>query len=412
ALVLIAFLVVLLAEYGLEIRNLRHLRAHGQDVPPEFEGEIDPETLAKTSAYTMEHARLGFIESGFRNVLLILFLFAGWITIYDGWIGAITPSFVLAGTLFFLGLFLIRMILGIPFNLYGTFSIENRYGFNRKTPALWVGDLIKSVLLTVVFLGGLAAGAFAFMRWSPEWWWLWVWGFLLVFQFVVMFLLPYLLGILFFKFEPIQKEGLEGRIRDLVERAGFKVKGVFQIDASRRTTHSNAFFMGIGRAKRIALFDTLIEQMSEDEILAVLAHEIGHWKMRHILKRILLSMVLNLLGLFLAFQLIQWGGLPGWLGLEKGSVYVDLMILGFLKSIVTFPLTPLTSLLSRRNERQADRYAASLTGNPAAMASSLVKLARENLSNLHPHPFYAKVYYSHPPDVERVRSIRALAPHA
>ncbi len=193
-----------------------------------------------------------------------------------------------------------------------------------------------------------------------------------------------------------------------MERAGLRVSRVFQVDASRRSRHSNAYFTGIGRVKRIVLFDTLIAQMTHDEILAVLAHEAGHWKKRHVLKRLAMSEAVAFIGLFIAFFLTGWGGLPRMIGLEEASFSARMVVIGFLGSLVLFPLTPLFSYLSRRDEREADRFASEVGGHPSAMASALVKLSRENLSNLHPHPWYASFYYSHPPVVERIRELKAL----
>jgi len=221
-----------------------------------------------------------------------------------------------------------------------------------------------------------------------------------------MYITPFVIEPLFFKFEQIKVEGLEEKIRSLMERAGLKVSRVFQVDASRRSRHSNAYFTGIGRVKRIVLFDTLVEQMSQDEILSVLAHEVGHWKKRHVLKHMIQSETMAFCGLFLAFHLLSWEGLPRLTGLPDASFYARTVIVGFLGSLALFPFTPLFSYLSRRDEREADRFASELTRRPDAMASALVKLARENLSNLHPHPLYAKFYYSHPPVVERIRSLR------
>jgi STE24 endopeptidase len=221
-----------------------------------------------------------------------------------------------------------------------------------------------------------------------------------------MYLSPYLIEPLFYKFEPVRDEELKGRIEALTQKAGLKVSAVQQVDASRRSRHSNAYFTGIGRVKRIVLFDTLLAQMTHDEILAILAHEAGHWKKGHIRRRLWSAELLSLAASFLAFLLLQWGGLPQLLGIAPASFFAQVVILGFLGSLVSFPLTPVGSWLSRRHERQADRFASELTGEPAALASALVKLARENLSNLHPHPLYAWFHYSHPPIVERVRALR------
>jgi STE24 endopeptidase len=181
-----------------------------------------------------------------------------------------------------------------------------------------------------------------------------------------------------------------------------------KMDASKRTRHSNAYFTGIGKVKRIVLFDTLIQQMTHAEIVAVLAHEIGHWKLRHILKRLVVAEGMLLGGMWCAWQAVQWKGLPGLVGMEEGSFFARLIILGFIASLLMFPLTPFSSWLSRRNEWDADRFACAITGDPESLASALIKLSAENLSNLHPHPLYAGLYYSHPPVVERVRSLRQL----
>jgi STE24 endopeptidase len=222
----------------------------------------------------------------------------------------------------------------------------------------------------------------------------------------LMYISPYVIEPLFFKFEPVQTEGLEAKIRALVEQAGLEVSKVFQVDASRRSRHSNAYFSGIGRVKRIVLFDTLLESMDHPEIVAVLAHEIGHWKKKHVLKRIILTETVALGAIFLAYKLLAWEGLPGLVGLEGGSLYARMTVLGFLGSLVMFPLTPTLSFYSRKHEREADRFACALTGQPLDLARALVKLSKENLANLHPHPLYAAFYYSHPPTVERVRQLQ------
>jgi STE24 endopeptidase len=276
------------------------------------------------------------------------------------------------------------------------------------TVRLWFIDLVKSIVIATVMGLATVIAALAIVQASPAWWWLWVWGFFLLFGIFIMYISPYVIEPLFFKFEPVKVEGLEEKIRALMERAGLTVSRVFQVDASRRSRHSNAYFTGIGKVKRIVLFDTLINQMTEDEILAVLAHEVGHWKKRHVLKRIILTEATAFCGLFAAFHLLSWDRLPGLVGLADASFYARVVIIGFLGSLVMFPLTPLFSFFSRKDEREADRFAAALTKRPDAMASALVKLSRENLSNLHPHPLYAKFYYSHPPVAERVRDLKKM----
>lgn len=396
---------VLAFRYVLRYLNLRHLKAHGDEVPPEFTGQIDPEVLRKTSNYTLEQNRVGLLESLVDSALLVVFLFGGLLGAYDNWVASVSSSFVWAGVLFFLGIQWAKTLVGIPFDLHSTFRLEARYGFNTTTPRLWVTDFVKAQVIGSVLIAVLAGCALALVRWSPERWWVWVWVFFLGFSVLLMYVSPYVIEPLFFKFEPVSEEGLEDEIRELTGRAGLQVSRVFQVDASRRSRHSNAYFTGIGKVKRIVLFDTLLQQMSHGEILAVLAHEVGHWKKRHILKRLALTGATALVALFAAHRLAVWEALPGLVGLGEASFYGRAVILWFLGSIVLFPVAPLFHALSRRDEREADRYATALTGLPRALASALVKLSRENLANLHPHPLYAAFYYSHPPVVERIRSL-------
>jgi len=407
---LLVYLLTLACGLLLRWLNLRHLRLHGEEVPPEFVGVVDPDTLRHSSAYTLAQSRLGLVESLCGAVLTVAFLFGGLLPLYDRWVAAQTSSFILAGVLFFLGLLLVQTLTGIPFNLYRQFVLEARFGFNTMTVRLWLCDLVKSTLLALLLLGLLSVGALALVQASPQRWWLWVWGFFALVTIFLLYLSPSLIEPLFFKFEPVRDVELRERIAALMKKAGLRVSAVQQVDASRRSRHSNAYFTGIGRVKRIVLFDTLLAQMTQEEILAILAHEAGHWKHGHIRRRLVATEFFALFSCLLAYGLLAWGGLPQLLGLEQASFCAQLVILGFAASLVAFPLTPLLSWFSRRQEWQADRYAAELTGEPRALASALVKLARENLANLHPHPLYAWFHYSHPPVVERVRTLRRPAP--
>ncbi len=395
----------LLIGYSLRYINLRYLKRHGSEVPPNFRGVVDQETLAKTSEYTFEQSRAGLVESLADNIILVAFLFGGLMGAFDRWVGSIADSFIAGGVLFFLVIYLAQSVLEIPFSLYQTFRIENRYGFNTMTLRLWVADFFKSSAISVVLITLLAGGAFYLVRFSPDHWWLWVWLFFAAVTLFLMYISPYVIEPLFFKFKPVSKEGLEDDIRALLEKAGLEISRVMEVDASRRSRHSNAYFTGIGRVKRIVLFDTLLEQMDNGEVLAILAHEAGHWKKHHIVKRLFFTEAGSLAALYIAFRLLHWNGLPGLVGLESASFPAQLVILGFLGSLIGFFLTPLGSWLSRRHEGEADRFAVELTDTPDALASALVKLTRENLSNLHPHPLYAKIYYSHPPIVERVNRL-------
>ena len=408
--ILCLFAAITAFSYWLRHINLQHLKQHGSKVPEGFEGDIDEEKLRRSSAYTFDSSRLGLWDSLFDNALLVLFLFGGVMVAYDSFISGLNCSPIISAILFFLLLTWIQTILGIPFDLYGTFRIEARYGFNTTTLGLWFVDLLKSQAIGALLLSFLIAVVFWLINWSPLQWWLWVWGFMAVFSLFMMFISPYLIEPLFNKYEPISEQGLEDEIRTMMEKAGLKAGKVLQMDASKRSRHSNAYFTGIGKVKRIVLFDTLIKQMSHGEIVAVLAHEIGHWKKGHIWKRLLVAEVMALAGSWLGFRLLNWNGLPELLGLPANiSLPAKMVVLGFIASLVLFPLTPFTAWRSRCHEREADRYAANLTGRPQDLASALVKMSSENLSNLFTHPFYANFYYSHPPVVERVKMLREWA---
>lgn len=386
--------------------NRSHLRLHGTEVPFGFEKATDADLLAKTAAYTLEKGRVEQIEAAFDDILTVAFIFGGFLAVYDRWIASIFSSFVGGGLLFFLILAAVRKLLGIPFDLYRTFHIENRYGFNTMTVKLWFADTLKEIAVGLGIFVPVISGAFALIRWSPDWWWLLAWAFFAVISLFFMYISPYVIEPLFFTFSPVAEEGLTDEITAMMEKAGAKVSGVMQVDASRRSRHSNAYFTGIGKVKRIVLFDTLIAQMNHAEILAVLAHELGHWKKGHIWKGLLLTETAALLMFAIIFVLLGEGWPAGAAGLQGASFPARLTLILFVLSLAAFLLTPLASFFSRRHEREADRFSCELTGDPGALASALVKLSAENLANLHPHPLYACFYYSHPPAVERIAGLR------
>jgi len=411
-LLLLAYVVVCAASLGLQWLNLRYAEREGDRAPPELADVVDAERLRRIAGYTRERARFGIVSSLIRDVAAGAFLFSGLLGAYDRWIGSLRTTAETAGVLFFVGLSAAGALLGIPFSAYSSFTIEARHGFNRMSVGLFLGDWAKSTLLSLAFLAGMSAGALELVRRAPELWWLWAWGAFVVVSMLLTYLAPYLIEPLFFRTKPLEVAGLEAQVRALAQRAGVHVSRVLEVDASRRSSHSNAYFTGIGHVKRVVLFDTLLGQMSHAEILAVLAHELGHWKKRHVLSRMLLSYGVALAGLYLAARLAPASFVPGLVGLDAASLPARWLVLATLGSLVTFPLTPLASYWSRRHEWQADEFATELQGEPAALASALKKLASENLSNLHPHPLYAAYYYSHPPVAERIRRLLGRATHS
>jgi len=404
--ILFGFLLVTAFGYGLKFLNLSHLKKYGDVVPEEFKDYIDADLLKKTRDYTVEHSKFGFVESIFGNILVLIFFFGGLLNIYNSWIVSFNMPFILSGIVFFLVLNYANTIISIPFDIYSTFRIENKYGFNKMTMKLWITDFIKSIILSTIFISIMTAGALYLVKASPDFWWLFVWLFFLLFSIFMMYISPYVIEPLFNKFTPLENEEIESSIRDIMKKVGIKISRVFKIDASKRSAHTNAYFTGIGKVKRIVLYDTLLQKMEKSEILSVLAHEAGHWKKKHVLKMIIVVEAMSLIGIYAAFMIIKSGILAEIFKIQNDTIFANLLMLGLIGGIISFPLTPVFSYLSRRHEREADRFASEMTENPEAMATSLIKLSKDNLSNLHPHPLYAGFYYSHPPVVQRIREIR------
>lgn len=384
------------------------MKKAGLAVPPEFQGKMDEELMKKTSEYESEKTRFSFISSLFGNIVTILFIFGGLLDFYNSWIISLRLPFMVSGWLFFIFLSYVSDFLSIPFSLYHTFHIENRYGFNTMTFRLWIADLLKSLILSTVIASLVLFAGLWLMQWSPDHWWFWVWVFLFLFSIFVMYLSPYVIEPLFNKFTPIEDESLKERIMAITEKAGIHVGRILRIDASKRSRHTNAYFTGIGKTKRIVLYDTLLEGMSHNEILTVLAHEIGHWKRHHLLKTMGILEAASLAALYLCSRLIESDFLTILFHISKGTVFAKMVILAFLGGIIAFPLKPLMSSLMRKHEREADTSSYELTKDAESMVSAFVKLSKENLSNLYPHPLYVTLHYSHPPILERIRSIRNM----
>lgn len=405
-LLILLYLAVNGFEYALRFLNYRHLLSFGLIVPDAFRNLIDENLLKKTRAYTLEHMKFGTVSSLFEDCLLLIFIF-GILNFYNSWILSFKLPFILEGLAFFLILVLVKTIINIPFDLYDSFKIENKYGFNNMTVTLWISDFLKGILISAVMMSLLLSAAFWLVLKFPDMWWFAVWLFLFIFTIFMMYISPYVLEPLFNKFTNIDDPEFEGAIKELLEKAGIHVSRVFKMDASKRTNHSNAYFSGIGKTKRIVIYDTLLANLSKDEILAVLAHEAGHWKKKHILKNIIMIELFSLIGIYLAFLALKSNYLTELFMIQQSSFCAKLIILSFIASIVTWPFTPLFNLISRYFEREADDFACNLTGNGNELASALVKLSKDNLSNMHPHPLYWKFHYSHPPVEVRVNYLNA-----
>ncbi len=403
-----AYIFVVALGYWLDYLNLTYMKKYGSVIPAEFEGQIDQELLTKTRDYNVEHTKFGFLSSAVNNIIFLLFIFV-FLNIYNSWLISFNMSFVFSGLIFFLLLTYADSLIAMPFSWHNTFKIENKYGFNTMTPQLWITDTVKSLIITTVLLGLLISVGLFIIQKSPALWWFWVWCFFLLFGIFIMYISPYVIEPLFHKFSPLEDKNLENELRELLDKAGLKVSRVFKVDASKRTKHTNAYFTGIGKVKRIVLYDTLLEKMDGNEILSVLAHEAGHWKKKHLLKHLVATETIALIALYVSHQVLQGEFLTELFQIEQSSFFAKVVVLGFLGSIISVPFSPLSHYFSRKHENEADKFSYELTGNSESMISALVKLSKDNLSNLHPHPLYALFHYSHPPVLERIRSIRHLS---
>ena len=382
--------------------NVRHLRRHGRDVPDVFAGEIDEATLARMTEYTAESARFGAVAHVFDDAVTLLVLLSGFLPLLSGIVLSWNLHFIPSGLIFFGVLALLSGILDIPFSLYSTFVIEKKYGFSTITVRLWITDLVKGLLISGILSGILLGAMLALVYYAEHTWWLWAWLFFSAFQMLILWLYPVLIAPLFNKFELIDNEALKDAIIALMAKVGLKTSGVFQVDAGKRSKHTNAYFTGFGKTKRIVLYDTLLKSHASEEILSVLAHEAGHWKKKHIIKQLIITETFSLVFLYLVYRLIDWSLLYQTFGFAEKIPYVGLLLTAALFGPAAFFLTPIGAALTRRFEREADDFCNNLVGTTVPMINALKRLAKDNLANLHPHPFYAWFYYSHPPLTERI----------
>jgi STE24 endopeptidase len=387
--------------------NIRQLREHGKEIPPVFQGVIDEATLAKMVDYTYDNSRLETKESLVEDILELAILFL-LLPVLVGKIFGLQWHLIWQALIFFGVLSLIVGVVGIPFDIYHTFVLEKKYGFSTITWKLWLTDLIKSVIISVVLMGFMLAAFMAFILYLPKSWWFWAWVFFTAFEILLLWIYPVVIAPLFNKYEPIKDEELKEKIISLLDKVGLKAKGIFQVDEGKRSKHTNAYFTGIGKTKRIVLYDTLLASHSHDEILAVLAHEIGHWKKKHILKQLIFMIVLSLVGLYFVYLVVNWPPLYSTFGLKQTPVYAGLLLVSIYLSCLGFFFSPLGAIISRRYEREADKMANDLVGTSEPMINALKRLAKDNLSNLHPHPLYVWFYYSHPPLIERIEYLKIM----
>lgn len=410
--VAILILVALFALWKLDfIATLLNLKALSPDLPKEFADVFDAERYSKSQAYTRESARFEIIHSIFSLAVLLVF----WILGGFGWLDEFSRRLVsgeIPAGLIFLGLLFIgHTLIHLPFSIYDTFVIEEKFGFNKTTSKTFVIDQIKGLLLAALLGLPLAAGIlWIFGNVANAW--LWAWGFFVTFQLFVTWIAPTVILPLYNKFTPMPDGSLRQKIEAIAQRCQFPLGGVFVMDGSKRSSKANAYFTGFGKTKRIALYDTLIEGQSEDELVAVLAHEIGHFKLKHVIQRLGASILQTGALFYLLGQVIGGGSFSRELfdafGVAKISPHVGLVLFGILFAPASRLLGIAANAWSRKHEFEADAFAAKATGEAESLVSALKKLSAKNLSNLTPHPFRVFLDHSHPPVLVRIHALRSL----
>lgn len=402
----------LAGELVLSALNRAEVRRHAGAPPPAEAALMDPATYAKSVAYTLEKSRFGTMVEIFDTLVLTLVIFGGVLPLLFARVAAWgAPGAMWDDALFILIAGVLISLPSLPFDWWGQFRLEAKFGFNKSTSALWFTDKLKGTLLMFVIGFPLLWLLLSLVSWAGPWWW--VWGFITLFgvQLLMMVIYPRFIMRWFNKFTPLPDGGLKSRLLSLAERTGFHAKGIWVIDGSKRSGHSNAYFEGFGRFRRIVLFDTLIAQLAPEELEAVLAHEIGHYRRGHIPKMLAMSAAMLLAG----FAVIAWLVRSPWFneafGFPAGELAPAFLLFGLLSGVVTFWFSPFTNLLSRKHEYEADAFARDAMSGPAAMIAALRKLAQKNLSNLTPHPWFSAFFYSHPTIVEREAALTAANNH-
>jgi STE24 endopeptidase len=409
-------LILMLGKWAMQMflaqLNRRYVLQHADSVPDAFKDSIDPATYAKSVQYTLAKDRFGRIEITCDLIVLAVVLFSGFLpwayNAFVNWLGS--SAWALAAFLFVMGLLL--ALPNQPLEWYAQFRLEERFGFNTTTLKLWLLDRMKVLLLAVILGYPLLVLILKLVEWTGARWWLWAWGCLMAFQLLMLVLAPVLILPLFNKFTPLPGGNLRDRLLELGRRTGFLAQSIQVMDGSKRSRHSNAFFTGFGKFRKIVLFDTLIQQLAERELEAVLAHEIGHYKKKHIPKMLAWSALTSLVAFYLIALLAKQDWFYHGFGFTSDGIAPALLLFSLLAGVATFWFSPLAHWTSRRHEYEADAYAARTMNEPVSLIGALRKLNEKNLSNLTPHPFYSGFYYSHPTLLEREQALQKISANA
>lgn len=399
--------IVSLALFLLDtVADLLNMKRLNDPLPLEFAGVVDPETYQKAQSYNKTRSLFSLVSEGFSLLLFLFFWLLGGFNILDLWVRQQGYQGIYAGLIYFAALMLANYIIGLPFQIYSTFVIEEKFGFNKSNFKTFLIDQVKSLILSALI--GLPILAFVLWFFSLSSPWAWVWGWLAVTSFMLLlsYVAPQWIMPLFNKFTPLEEGALKSKIFSMAEKCQFPLKEIFIMDGSKRSTKSNAFFTGFGKNKRIALFDTLVDKHTDEELVAVLAHEIGHFKLKHIVQHMVFSVLQMGVYFYLIHLFIGNEGLHRAFGMENVSVYTSILFFAILFKPISKLISFYSTHSSRKHEFEADDYAAKNTGRAEDLVSALKKLSKDNLSHFTPHPFYVWMNYSHPPVVKRIQALK------
>lgn len=403
--ILAALLVDFLLNAAGDYLNIKNLK---KELPAEFKNVFSEGNYRKSQEYTKVNTKFSYFSTVLSLLVTLVFWFAGGFEYLDTLVRGLADSLIARGLLFIGILMLAQMIISLPFSLYDTFVIEEKFGFNKTTAKTFITDALKSILLAVVLGGPLFALILLILDRAGEYAWLYGWGAITVFTLILQFIAPTWIMPLFNKFKPLEEGELRRKIFAFAEKVNFPLQNVYIMDGSKRSTKSNAFFTGFGKNKRIALFDTLIEKHTDEELVSVLAHEIGHYKKKHILKNMVFGILHTGILFWLLSIFLYHEGLYEAFYMDSMPIYAGLVFFGMLYSPVEMILSVIMNIFSRKNEYEADHFAVVNRGKKEPMIDALKKLSKDNLSNLTPHDFYVFMHYSHPPVLNRIKAIREI----
>jgi len=401
-------LATLIGSYLIDnIADFLNLKNLNQPLPEEFKGHYSNEKYIKSQNYLKTNTKFGFITSSFDLAVLLVFWFSGGFQVIDSFVRSFNFNSIVSG-LFFTGILLfLKLLISLPFSIYSTFVIEEKFGFNKTSPKLFFLDLIRSIVLSAILGGILLSLILSFLEFGGQYAWIMCWAASTVFLFAVQYIVPTWIMPLFNKFTPLEEGPLKEVILNYAKSIHFSLSNIFVMDGSKRSSKSNAFFTGFGKNKRIVLFDTLIKEQSVEELLSILAHEMGHFKKKHIIKRMFIGILQMGFIFFLISIFISHEGLFHAFLMKDVSIYAGLIFFGMLYSPIDLFTSVLFQISSRKDEYEADRFAAETIKNSSPLISALKKLSIHNLSNLTPHPFYVFLNYSHPPILERINALKS-----